>query len=102
MNVTVTPLAAVPLDVTVATSILVKASPTFAICPDPLVAEIAMVGGGGGVLELLLPQPVRNPKTRQTKINARMLVKLRFIASPLSRRRVHGLVATPRSHAHCA
>ena len=54
MNVTVTPLAAVPLDVTVATSMLVKASPTFAFCPDPLVAVIAMVGGGGGVLELLL------------------------------------------------
>src|SRR5579862_2686985 len=78
---------------------LVKASPTFAFCPDPLVAEIARVGGG--VLELPL-QPVRNPKARQTKTNVRMLVKLRFTASPLSGRRVHGLVATPRSHAHCA
>src|SRR5580692_551113 len=98
VNVTVTPLAAVPLDVTVATSILVKASPTFAFCPDPLVAVIAMVGGG--VLEPLL-QPVKKPKASQTRINARMLVKLRFIASPLSRRRVHGLAATLRSRAHC-
>jgi hypothetical protein len=87
VNVTVTPLAAVPLDVTVATSMLVNALPTVAVCPDPLVAVIAMVGGGGGVLELLL-QPGRNPKARQTKINARMLVKLRFIASPLSWQRV--------------
>jgi hypothetical protein len=64
---------------------LVKASPTFAFCPDPLVAVIAMVGGGGGVPELLLlPQPVRNPKAKPTKINARMLVKLRFTASPSS------------------
>jgi hypothetical protein len=78
VNVTVTPLAAVPLEVTVATSMLVKSSPTFAFCPDPLVAVIARVGGGGVVLELLLLQPVRNPKTRQTKINARMLVKLWF------------------------
>jgi hypothetical protein len=69
-------------------SMLVKASPTVAVCPDPLVAVIAMVGGGGVVLELLLLQPVRNPKTRETKINARMLVKLRFTASPLSWQRV--------------
>jgi hypothetical protein len=41
---------------------------------------IAMVGGGGVVVELLPPQPVRNPTTKQTKINARMLVKFRFIA----------------------
>src|ERR1022692_1053135 len=71
----------------------------------PDCAAIAMVGGGGGgvVFELpLLLQPVRNPKTRQTKINAGMLVKLRFIASTLSRWRVHGLVATLQSHAHCA
>jgi hypothetical protein len=80
VNVTVTPLAAVPLEVTVATSLLEKASPTVADCPDPLVALIAMVGGGGVVVELLPPQPVRNPTTKQTKINARMLVKFRFIA----------------------
>jgi hypothetical protein len=83
VNVTVTPLAAVPLDVTVATSMLVKASPTVVVCPDPLVAVIAMVGGGGVELELP-PQSVRNPSARQTKINARMLVKLRFITLPLS------------------
>jgi len=100
VNVTVTPLAAVPLDVTAATSMSAKASPTFAFCPDPLVAVIARVGGGV-VLELLL-QPVRNPKARQIKIDARMLLRLRFIASPLSQRRVHGLVATLQSRAHCA
>jgi hypothetical protein len=70
---------------------LVKASPTFAFCPDPLVAEIAMVGGGGVVvLELLLPpQPVRNPKTRQTKINAisgvELMKRLCLMDSLLSR-----------------
>jgi hypothetical protein len=89
VNVTVTPLSAVPLDVTVATNMLVKASPTLAFCPDPLVAAIAMVGGGGGVLELLLPQPVRNPKTRETKTNeisgVELMKRLRLMDSLLSR-----------------
>jgi len=80
VNVTVTLLAAVPFEVTVATSILVKASPTVAVCPDPLVAVIVSGGGGGVLLEPLPPQLVRKAKTRQTKINTRMLVKLRFIA----------------------
>ena len=59
--------AAVPLEVTVATSMLVKASPTFADCPDPLVAAIAIVGGGGGVVLELLLQPVRTRKPGKPK-----------------------------------
>ncbi|MGA2858149.1 MAG: hypothetical protein ABSE40_14855, partial [Candidatus Sulfotelmatobacter sp.] len=43
-NVTVRPLAAVPLDVTFATSGLVNAVPTAALCPPPLTAVINMVG----------------------------------------------------------
>jgi hypothetical protein len=45
VKVTVTPLAGDPFDVTVATSGLVNAVPTVALCPPPLVAVIAMVGG---------------------------------------------------------
>jgi hypothetical protein len=43
-NVTDTPLAAVPLDVTFATSGLANAVPTAALCPPPLAAVITMVG----------------------------------------------------------
>ena len=71
MNVTVTPPAAVPFEVTVATSMLVKASPTVAVCPDPLVAAIVMVGGGG-VEELLeeLPQPTKKAVVVKARIEA--------------------------------
>jgi len=54
VKVTETPLEGVPLDVTVATSAFVNAVPTAADWPPPLVAEIAMVGGGGVVV--LLPE----------------------------------------------
>jgi hypothetical protein len=69
-NVTVTPLAGVPLDVTVAISGLVNAVLTVVLCPPPLVAAIEMVGG----VELELLQPVRKPKARRTDANARIIV----------------------------
>jgi hypothetical protein len=63
-KVTVTPLAAVPPDVTFATSGFVNAEPVAALCPPPLDAVIRTTGGGVE-LELLL-QPVNNPRPRQT------------------------------------
>lgn len=65
VNVTVTPAAGEPPDVTVATSGLAKAAPTTADCPLPLVAVMATVGGGGDDLELV--QPVRKLTARQGK-----------------------------------
>ena len=65
-KVTVTPLSAVPFDVTFATSEFANAAPTVALCGVELpAAVIAIVGGGGGV-ELELLQPVNKPKARQT------------------------------------
>jgi hypothetical protein len=43
-NVTDTPLAGVPLEVTVATSGLANAVLTVVLCPDPLFTVIAVVG----------------------------------------------------------
>jgi hypothetical protein len=44
VNVTETPLAGEPLDVTRATRGLAKLVLTLALCPEPLDAEIAMTG----------------------------------------------------------
>jgi hypothetical protein len=62
-NVTVAPLAGDPLLVTVTTN-AANAVPTSVLCGVPLVAVIAIVGGG--VLTELPPQPVRRPNARQT------------------------------------
>jgi hypothetical protein len=67
VNVTVTPLAGDPPDVTVATSGFVNAAPTVALCPDPLVATIDTTGGAE--FELLQP----GKKAKATRTNARML-----------------------------
>jgi hypothetical protein len=44
VKVTETPLAGVPLEVTVATNELLNAALTVALCPPPLVAAMAMIG----------------------------------------------------------
>jgi len=54
VNVTVTPAVEVPPVVTVATRGAANAVPTVVACPDPLVAAIETVGGGGGGVELEL------------------------------------------------
>jgi len=75
VNVTATPLAGVVPDITVATRGFVKAAPTTALCPLPLVAAI-VVTGGVVVVELELPQPVKKVKVEKTKteaINARTI-----------------------------
>jgi hypothetical protein len=66
VNVTVTPAAGEPPDVTVATSGLAKAAPTTAVCPPPLVAVMATAGGGGWD-DLELVQPDRKLRARQGK-----------------------------------
>jgi hypothetical protein len=68
VNVTVTPLAGVVPDITVATRVFVNGAPTTALCPPPLVA--AMVTAGGVVVELELLQPVNRVKVEKTKIEA--------------------------------
>ena len=50
VKVTVTPLVGVPPVVTVATRGAANAEPAVAVCPDPLVATMATVGGGGVVV----------------------------------------------------
>jgi hypothetical protein len=66
VNVTVTPAAGEPPDVTVAASGLAKDVPTAAVCPPPLVAVRATVEGGGWD-ELELAQPLRRLRARQGK-----------------------------------
>jgi hypothetical protein len=72
VKVTVTPLAGDPFDVTVATSGLVNAVSTVALCPPPLVAVIAMVGGG---VVWLVDEPELQPvrKLMAKNIKAKML-----------------------------
>jgi hypothetical protein len=81
-KVTATPLTATPFEVTVAPSGAANAVLSVALCPDPLVAVIAIiavgVGVGAGVVvtvpgavedDVKLPQPVM--KDRLEKTNAR-------------------------------
>jgi hypothetical protein len=64
--VTVTPLSADPLEVTVTPSGFGNGVPTSVLCGvSPLAAVIKMVGGGGVDFELL--QPIRKPKVRHTR-----------------------------------
>jgi hypothetical protein len=72
VNVTVTPLAGVVPDITVAARGFVNAAPTTALCPLPLVAAIVTAAGGGVVfvVELELPQPVKRVKVEETKTEA--------------------------------
>ncbi|SPF50044.1 hypothetical protein SBA1_980047 [Candidatus Sulfotelmatobacter kueseliae] len=97
-NVTVTPVAGEPLEVTFTPSAVGNASVIVWVCVAPPVAVIAMVGGGGA-LELL--QPVRKPKARETKAKPRMPYVLRFIATPLSQPRVYGSAEIPQFRAGC-
>jgi len=55
INVTVAPLVGVPPVVTVATNGAANATPTAALCPDPLVT--AMDTTGDVLVPLLLPPP---------------------------------------------
>jgi hypothetical protein len=81
VKVTVTPAVGFPPVVTVATSGLVNVVATAVLCPDPLVDAIATTGGG--CVEELEPQPVKNPNAR--KPSARMLQQaLRFIGNSVS------------------
>lgn len=70
VNVTVAPLVGDPFVITVATSGFANAVLTVALCPDPLVAVMVTVGGGGVDFELL-PQAVQ--KTKATIIKPRAL-----------------------------
>lgn len=84
VNVTDTPLAGDPLDVTVACNCVPKAWPTAALCEDPAVAAMEMVGGGG-VVVLLLPLHPTNKETK-TKVIPKNIGWRSFIAvlpSPL-------------------
>jgi hypothetical protein len=67
VNVTVTPLAGVVPDITVATRVFVNGAPTTALCAPPLVAAIVTVGV---VFELELLQPVKRVNAEKTEIEA--------------------------------
>ena len=75
VKVTVTPLAGDPLVVTFATSGLVNAIPTIALCPPPLTA-VMFVTGGGAMLEPDEPQLARKPMARQTRAKPEMRAKI--------------------------
>jgi len=81
VNVTVTPAVGVPPVVTVATSGLANAVATAVLCPDPLVAAMTGVGGGGG--DELEPQPVKKLKAKKLRETAPAQA-LQFIVFPLS------------------
>ena len=83
VNVAVTPDAGEPPDVTVATSCLPKAAPVVALCPPPLVAVMATVGGvvWDELDELELPQPVKRLTARQGRAAKNAPRILLFIAS---------------------
>lgn len=72
VNVTDTPLAGDPLDVTVACNCVPKGWPIAALCAVPAVAAIEMVGGGGVVVLLLLPLHPTNPETTAKIIPKKM------------------------------
>ena len=72
VNVTDTPLAGDPLDVTVACNCVPNGWPIAALCELPAVAAMAMVGWGGVVLPLPLPLQPTNTETRAKIIPKKM------------------------------
>lgn len=74
MNVTVTPLAGDPLEVTVACNGDPKGCPIAAVCPVPAVAAMEIVG-----VVLLLPPQAINPELK-AKVIANKMDWRRFIA----------------------
>jgi hypothetical protein len=64
VNVTETPLAGDPFEVTVACNVTNAAPTVIPLCGVPALAVIAIVGPGFG-FELELPQPVNKPRARQ-------------------------------------
>lgn len=82
VNVTDAPLSGDPLEVTVACSCVANAVPTCVLWGVPAVAEIAMVGGGGVELELLLLHATR-AAIMARPIKRRIALR-NFIAHPRS------------------
>jgi hypothetical protein len=74
VNVTETPLAGDPLEVTVAESVP-NGLPTTALDVYPLFAAMAMTGCGA-MFELEPPQLARNPMARQTRAIAKMSAEM--------------------------
>ena len=72
VNVTDTPLAGDPLEVTVACNAAANGWPIAALCVAPAVAAMATVGGGGVVLPLLLPLQPTNTEARARTIPKKM------------------------------
>jgi hypothetical protein len=98
VKVTDTPLAADPLEVTVATNGALNAAPTVALCGVPLVAVMAIVGGlvGGTVVELepppqatraaIMVRPSRREIDFEKVFVVRVIVHLRVLQLAMSLR----------------
>jgi hypothetical protein len=74
VNVTVTPLAGVVPDITVATRGFVNGAPTTALCPPPLVAAIVMAGGVFVELELQATRAAIMPRPMKRRIDLRNVI----------------------------